>query len=414
MSKHLLEKFSESFPIEINAPHVQQFIMLMYAFETRQKHASALNSPYLGLEQMFFTTQDTNNLFDIFNVAIADVKKVIRQCPSVNTSFKVASDPYNLFTTYLLHKTFNSKELNEEARLAMLMALSKMLHYKFFTSFVNHEFKHGANKAIMEATINGLSEKFDIIKYGTWKCVIENRCEDLINKTSIHYNTISKYDDDKAIMYLVTDVQTRIRNKIKIIVTEYYNVRSKGNVMTNTKLGTEIDGEKLIMDQVSTYDTMITNISNQVLNINQWLDNNYISIVVGMYNNLNTGLVKQMLTSFSQKASLQSRKQLLDKTTKKDGQVVYEGSRVLIKYILQKTYRACIQSKVNMKNKLDILTKSKNLYASSRIADPDIVAIKQSVAYMLDDCITVTREATISSLRLSLITYIMLKSFEYL
>ena len=412
--KYLLTEFSKNFPIEITNATLQQYIILMYAFETRQKHANALNSPMLGIDPMFFTTQDTNNLFDVLEVDQSEFKKAIKRCPSINPSFKVSSDPYNLLITWGLHRASVSTHLNDEQKLAMQIALAKMLHYKFFTSLVNHNFRYGANEDIMRAVINGLTEKFDLIKYGTWKNVIEARCEDLLSHTSIHYQTIKKYDDDKKITYLLSDTQTRLRNKLRIIINEYYNAKKKGDTISNYKLSTEIDGEKIMTDQVSTYDTMITNISNQVLNVNQWLNQSYIKICVGLFGNISESLMKQFLVSFSQYASMQIKNGKLDHVLEDRNGKLYLGSRILIKTILQKTYRVCVQSKVNMRSKTDILSKTKNIYAASRVNDPTIIEIKESVFKILDENVKITREATRASLRIAFICYIMLKSFEFL
>lgn len=414
MSKYLITNFTAAFPLEINASVLKTALMLMYSFEARQKHPDALNTPLLGVYPMYFTTQDQNNLFDMFDVDPADFKKAIKKCPSINQAFNVISDPYNLFVTWVLHCIYVSNELTHPEKNQLSMVISKMLHYKFFTSLVNHNFKYAANKDIMEATINGLNKKYDIIEYGTWKNLIEARCQDLLGEQSIHYKTLLKYDNDEAITYILSDTQTRLRNKIRLIVTAYYDTKARGDAIGTHSLNTEIDGEKLMVDTVSTYDSMLTNISGQVLNINQWIDASYIKFVTKWVPNISENLLKQLLVAYSAKASQQARTRQLD-LTKEDGDTtLYIGSRVLIKTIIQKTYRSCILSKINMKNKVEILAKTRNVYSASRISDPAINDVKESVAMMIDECLDIQRDATKSSLRIAFICYIMLKSFEYL
>lgn len=419
MSHYIKDIFTKEFPIVVDQNIYKQYIMLMYSFETRQRHPNVLNSPYIGLDPIYFTSQDIKNLFDLFDVDMEDFKLAIKKCPSIDKTHKVTSDPYNLMITYAMHRTFNST-LKEDEKYALMMAFAKMLHYKFFTSLVYRRFPFGANEAIMKATINNLSEKFDLVKYGTWKLTIEARCQDLIDRKSIHYNTFKNYDVDNgsrpaSILYLISDTQTRLRNRINTIVEEYHNNRSSGNIITSHTLSKEIDGEKMILDQVGTLDTMITNISNQVLNINQWIDNNHVRLCASLFSNVNESLLKQFLTSFSQYAALQVRTGKLDMVKKDKNMQLYLGARILMKAILQKTYRMCIQSKdVDMRNKLSILNKAKNVYAASRITDINVIEIKESIGVILNDCVKVQREATRASLRIAFIVYIMLKSFEYL
>ena len=411
---YLLDKLSKEFPLIIDNQLAEKYVMSMYLFETRQKHASALNSPYLGLDPIYFTSQDNDNLFYVCNVDQKKVKNVLKTCPSINTSYNVIGNTFNLFITYVLHKTVTSKTIDDNHSNQLSMALLKMLNYKFFTSLVNHNFTYGANPAIMKSVINNLSEKFDLVKYGTWKKVIEARCEDILSKNSIHYSTIYKYDNDKNITYLLSDTQTRLRNKIKIITTEYHNAKAKGDAMSSSKLNVEIDGEKVIVDQTSTFDSMTTGIFNQALNMNQWINNEYIQIVNGMFNNINKVLLKQALSAFSNYVSLQARRNQLDRTVKQKDLPIYLGGKIYIHTLLQKVYRICIQNRVNLKSKLDVLTKTRNLFTSSRISDKDILSLKESTASILDDIVHVQRESTRTTLRIAFITYIMLKSFEYL
>ena len=412
----LLPVLNEYFPIEINRAILEQYLMLMYTWETRQKHPNALNSPLLGVDPIFFTSQDTRNLFDIFDIEQSEFRNTLKKCQSsvFDMSRKVSTDSYNILTMWAIHRTFHTQYLKEDEKYMLMMAFLKMMHYKFFTSLVNHNYKYGANEAIMQATINGLSEKFDLIKYGTWKAVMEARCEDILARDSIHYDTIDKFDDDYKIVYIITDAQTRLRNKVKIINNEYHAAKARGDTISSHKLSTEIDGEKLIVDQVSVLDTMTTNISNQLLNINQWIDNQYIKTCSALFGNISESMMKQFLTSFSNYASLQTRRKEMDKTVKEGDRTLYIGSRILIKTLLQKNYRMCIQARINLKNKANILVKVKNIYAASRVTDPFITDVKETIFKIIDECMHIQREATKASLRIAFICYVMLKSFEYL
>ena len=416
MSSYLKEIFSKKHPITIDKNVYKAILLLMYSFESRQKHPQALNTPMLGIYPIFFTTQDTENLFDVVGSNYGDFAATINSVPSniLDTDRLVTSDPYNLFTTWTMYNVVITKHLSLTEKHILNIALTKLLHYKFFTSLVNHNFKHPPNEAIMKATINTLNKRYDIIEHGTWKATIEARCEDLLSTSSIHYNTINKYDNDNGITYLISDTQTRIRNKIKLIVTAFYEMREKGDIMTTFSLNTEIDGDKVLIDQISTYDTMTTDISNQMMNISKWLDTRYIRLVSKEFPNVTQHLFTNFLTAFANRAAMQAKNNTLDKITDTEEGVRYVGSRVLVNTLLQKTYRTCTQSKVDMRNKLAILTKTKNIYASSRVSDTAITDIKNTLADIVDECVNIQRDATKASLRIAFVYYVMLKSFEFL
>lgn len=414
MSKDILNNFSKEVPLEITPFMVKTIQLLMYSYESRQKHPQALNSPLLGVYPMFFTTQDQKNLFDVCGTSMEAVKKLTRKCPAINQKFKVTSDPYNLLSMWVIHSAIISSNITDTEKYNLSMVVAKMLHYKFFTSFVGHSYPHGADEATMKAVVNSLTKKFDIIEYGTWKATIEARCDDFLDNRSIHYNTLTRFDDDHRILYMLSDTQTRMRNKVKNINEIYYDFKKKGDAIASSSLNTNIDGEKIMRDIVTTSDSMSTNISGEILNINQWIENRYVKFICDVFPNITPVLFRQLLVSFSNLASIQSRKGLLDKVVKTDGRTQYVGSRVLVRAVLEKTYEACKRARVNPKSKNDILIKARNAYSASRISDNDIIDVKESVNTVIVKCVNVNREATIASLRVAFIYYIMLKSFEYL
>lgn len=415
MKAYIKDVFDKEFNIDITPLKIRQFKLYVYQFETRKQHPLALNSPLLGVVKMFFLNDDQKNLFDLFNIDSRYLTKVVNSIPTINSSFKITGNPYNVLITYLLHKTQVSTTLSQADKNDFMFLLIKMLHYKFFTSLVNHNFPHGSNEAIMQATINSLTEKFDITKYGTWKKTIEARCEDFLNTNSIHLSTIAKFDDDQKILYVLSDTQTRLRNKLKIIVSMYHEIKQQGDTIGSYALTTEIDGEKLLVSNVSMLDTMIANLSNELLTPHKFINNEHVKIVCTLFSNLRPDMFRYTLSAFSARATNQIRNGQLDKIiTNKDDTHYYIGSRVLLRTIIQKTYRHCIINKVDMKSKIAILEKTRNLYASSRVNDADILDIKNSVLQVIDECANTNREPTKASLRIGFICYLILKTFDYL
>ena len=116
MSNYIRTNFSKEFPLEISKLQYKTMLLLMYSYETRQKHPQALNSPLLGVHQMFFTTQDQNNLFDVFDTTAAEVKKVIK-----NNVVKFLSRKYKQFEreNQQLRKKINLQNIRALHRLGL-------------------------------------------------------------------------------------------------------------------------------------------------------------------------------------------------------------------------------------------------------------------------------------------------------
>jgi hypothetical protein len=166
---------------------------------------------------------------------------------------------------------------------------------------------------------------------------------------------------------------------------------------------------------------MATNIYNDSLNINKFLDDRYIRLIsgsggtnVGLFSNLNHTAFKNFLISFSEYAVMQTKAGKQNLTRKVNGVELLLGPEILIHTIIQKSYRFCVQSDVDINNKQAILRAVKDVFSSSRIADEGILQIRNSMAKLVVDLQSSRREVVMSALRIAFVVYIILLSFKYL
>lgn len=414
MRKTLKELLLEKYEIGITRSHFTQIKKHVTSWELRDTHPEAINTPMLGLTKVHFLTKDTMALFDIFNIEKSSFEKVAWSADVVDTDRRVTSDAYNILTIWLIYLTEHSS-LSRVQKSEMQYNLLKLMHYRFFTSTVNFGLKYGASEDVMEYTINDLSNKFDIKKKdtSTWKLVIEARCKDVLSRSSIHAKTLRSFSTDDKVLYVITDVQTRIRVKLTTIIRKYFKNKEEGNRMGTYGIVGEIEGEKVIKNIVASYDQMISAISNDVLNTNKFIDHSSIDIAVKVTGNVRADMFRSLLIRFSSMAVEQHRKKEHDRIDGVDEHRILTGYRVLISSVIQKTYRECIFDKdVNMKSKLEILQKARNLYRSSRITNEDILVIKNTVAKFVEEYSNSNRESTNASLRICFLSYIILLSFK--
>ena len=377
------------------------------------QYPSALNTPLLGVDLARWFPRDTKALFDILGIDQLEFKRAIKQS-SIDSSFRVASDEFNLLVVWTAHNFINSTAISREMKDNVIQTLFYMLMVKFFTSVVAHFFPYKATRAIMEATIDNLTDKFDIkhSDTNTWKLSIDKRAELMTDTTSanIHYDTLRNFIPDKKVTYVITDLQTRIRTKVRAIAELYYEAVKNGNAIVDSTLtGEDKEGEKTIKELQNSYDAMIESICNKVLNAQQFIKQDFIKIVCALCSNVKPEMMRIVLMQFSALATAQYRKGKgddMDKTGK-----LFYGYHILITNLIQRTYRACIVDKVPLK-RLYILKKAMNLYRSSRINDPIVITVKDSISKFVNDTKVSSREATNSSLKISLILYLVLMSFD--
>ena len=413
----LRNAFIESgFEIRISKPLIDQLVRICTMFEVRGQHAGALNSALVGVYSCHFLKSDADSIFDVFNIDRIEFDKVIKQYPGIPKEFKVASDAFNILIVWLTHLIIKSN-LPESVKKAGRVALFKMMHYKFYTSVVNHNFPHGASPEVMQYVVDNLNAKFDIKnpETPTWKLVIEKKSEELTSKSSIHYRTLETFVPDNKVTYVITDTQTRIRSTlINTVIQPYYKAKELNNKIGSYSNIQEVNGERFIRDIAAIYDVMINGVCNQAANVNKFINNEYIKVVVSVSTNVTESMLRQLLVAFSNMSIVQQAKGNTEETTMDGKDEVLVGYRAIISNIIQKSYRDCIANKVNISSPLHVFEHVKNIYRSSRIIDPDILLVKRSVERFVNDSKVTSRDATKASLKISFIIYILLLSFDYM
>lgn len=405
---------------EINTPITPQFVnqLVEYCamFETKNEHSLALNSYLLGVYPIYFTNVENSLFFSLLHLDCEKIKEILKDHPLIDPSWTVVNDPYNYTVIFTAYRVITSS-LKEELKDRALLILFKMLQYKFFTSLVQHYYKFGADKEVMDATIKELTARYDIVKYGTWKEVIEVRARDIYSLESIHRKTLETFKDDQAIVYVLSDIQSRIRQKVKLVTQEYYKNKDWNNEIRSYNLVDEVDGEKVITATTNTLDNMITQMLQQIQTPTRFVDEELITALSNKFSAINQDMFRRILYTFTENAQLQfdsgdSKKTMRNR--KDENSLIYIGVELLVTELIQKTYRFCILTKTNMKSKGDILTKTMNLYSSSRMSDDDILTIKRSVVYFVTKTGESVRPATIASMSIAFILYIIIKSMQYL
>ena len=409
----LLERFT------VRPTPQQSNTLLRYVklYELRDDNPLAFNSPLLGVKLAYFFPKDATGLFDVFNVSQSDFAQTIKQCSSINDRFHVASNDFNMFCIWMSYMYIKSN-LSSSMKQQCVKALLMMLHYKFFTGRVLTHFPHGAREDVMKATIDGLSAKCDIKNEATstWALVMQSHVEQAIASNSIHYRTFNNFEPDKAVVYILSDLHTRLASKIMIVAQAYYENYEKGiGIDETTAVGENPDGEKELKAMRAGLDNAINQIVTQVPNHNAFINNQDIQLCSNLCKDIRPDMLRDVLMTFSNVATVQYRAHEVDKVVedKKNNTRRYEGYRILVSELIQKTYRRCALNGVNMQSNVEILNATQAIYRASRILDPDILNIKSSVDWFVHENTKYTRDATLVSLRVAMILYLIVQSFKY-
>lgn len=453
MSNLIKENFYKFLDIEITPRLCEAITRYVAAYEIKGNNLQAFNSPYLGVHKAVFTNSDRDGFFALFNtefksiermvssnvnsnsvfgvsaremsntakeheerskVNMSDMRKLINTIPSIDTSFKITSDPLNLFLGYILHR-IRVSDVKDNIKQPAMVAVGMFLQYKFFTSLVQHRFKHAPNENMMRALFESLSNKFAIRQLDTWREVMLSRARDLISDTSIHKTTLETYEPDKEVLYVITDMQTRLRNQINAFTEEYFKFKEEHEAFGDySSVGTDSEGNKVILGDTSGLDKVIAAVYQDVQCLQRLLDERNIKLVTGLFNAVTIPMFRQLLVEFSSYVCARVRANDLDGEKKWQGTRIITGAFSIIEETIQKSYRYCIETKVNMNRPSDVLRAVKDVYSSSRVNDEGINKVKASLDKIIVETKLSSRQATNASLRIALVLYLIICTFAYL
>lgn len=398
--------------ISIEKNKVYEIEKLVTYFVLRKTHPLTFDGPYLACDPVAFTTSDYNALFDIFKIRKQEVESKIRSIQAIDRNFVVTSDPFNLLTMWLVHLApiyIKDKKICHNFSLNLL----RYYHYKIFTSVVNNSFRHGANRGIMEASIASLSRKSDIIRYESWKKLIDVHCDKILNPEDRFYQTLIEGAPDEAFLRVISESQTALRAKIVTFANSYYETHSAGDsIKSKSAISENSDGERIIAQTASVIDSATQSMVSEILNPNMFVHDISVEDVSNMFTTISPRMLKTALLKINETAVLQTSSRTFDKVTIDKEGTTYIGVRVLIIEIIRSMIRLCREKRINMSNRAQVFDTMKNAYSSSRNLDPDIVAVKRSIALMIDPFNITINPASSSALRLGVIYYLLYRTIQ--
>lgn len=403
------------FPLHITKRTTDELFKYVTIFELRNDHPLVFNTDMLGVHLGHFLPSDQIKIFEIFEIDYDEFAREIAKCTTIDKKFRVQRHPFNLFAMWAVYSMLNSKDLPARQVSTGVMSMGKLLVYRFFTSLINHNFPYKVNEEIMRFTIDNLNGKYTIKQpeTNTWKKLIEKRVELLLlDNRSIHKTTLKHFTPDDKIGYIITDLQSRIRDNVKNITREFMANKDHGDKVSSYGLVDEINGEKLVRNIIDSFTSVTERVTRDILNVNKLLDTELIKLVVKLNTNLREDMFRDILTRFSNMALMQYKKHTSDEIKTTPSGEIFVGYKILIENIIQKTYRRCLLRGLDIKSKIKILEATKNIYSNSRITDDDILKVKLSVDYFVDTHSKTNRDQTKTALKLGFILYIILLSMK--
>lgn len=218
-------------------------------FMHKGDNSAFFGSGLLAVHRVRWTSTENNGFFDdILKIDPDDLKSKIDELSNIDPSHIVTTDSFNLSIVYSVHRTLIEHSLSPSQKNELAVNFLRLLYFKFICSLLTNYFPHGADESIAMRTYESMNNRYDLRVYKNWQTLITARAESIIQRSSIHYQTLIKFDDDEKVKYILSDVQTRIRVLIKTVTSLYYKVRAEGDRIVSNSSLIEVEGSTEVKD----------------------------------------------------------------------------------------------------------------------------------------------------------------------
>lgn len=328
-------------------------------------HMEFFGGNLLGVNIVRFKDSDVNNFFALFDLEYKEVVDQVRRVTTIDHSFKVGSDVFNLTVIYVIHRFLNSP-VNQNTRQKACYDTAMIFFCRCCAALICANFTYPADPKVAQLAYANLSQKYLIKRLGSWNKVLDYRTLALLDKKeSPHTRTLQFFDEDPKIQYVISDSQGRIREMFKGYYSEFMIVHQQGDSLTIQKsFVTGAEGEDVLREKTMGPENYIYFIREIIPDRDTFIRGDILQIV--SRNNSNTSL----------RAVTSTLEWLVDGSMdpKRHKQVDDFVCRVLVlmAHFMQYNIEA------NRHRDLAyVLSTLKNLFLSTRSVDPDLIKVRE-------------------------------------
>lgn len=386
--------------IKIDKRFVRMLRQLRLSFVNRNSdHVQFFGGNLLGVHPVRYRTSDREQWYDeVIEANESDLVESIRDLDSIDPTWVRASDPVNLSSVWLMYRIHNTSSLSARDKEQAILDVLLLLQYKFISSIMSHFFPYPADHAVAVATYEALSKKFDLKKYGSWQALLEARSESIMARSSIHYATYTKMTDDDAVIYMVSDIQARLREIVKKTSAVFYRVKEQNLRISSTSSTIEIDGMSELLDRQRDHSRYTRYLHSVISDKPTFIRQELIDVVGDVLHTMPERYLKETLSFCSDNYGGRGDPRI----------------EKLIDEVLLHAYDYLSNNRGIMSGPSDLgslITKLRNIYMASRMSDPVLISMRDLADGIVSDSISSRNKAVVASVRTGLQVYIVLRAF---
>ena len=366
-----------------------------YFLTKNDDHLHFFAEPLVGVYNIKWTTKETDMWWsDICQVDEDEVTDDYLSVPDVNPKFEISGKAINVLFLYLIHRVETSSLIKEKDKIDCKLALMSILQYKFLTSIHSNNFRLVlADKSIALETYNQLDNKFDLKRAKSWKILLEERGSILIDERGVYGRIIQRFDENKRIIDMVNDVKGRLNKSMVAIMRVFYDVKEKGDRIhhTSSTLMLEDLVVKDLSRQQSSYVRYIQRVAG---NPETFIKKELRDVIVSSMKAIDEDFFDQVLVFFSQN---------FDNTK-------FKYLHTVVDDVINYTFDFMREENLSTRDSFVIATRIRQNFMSGRANDGKVMEARKLVDKMIHTYNPKTKRMVITSERVSLMMYIVLRA----
>ncbi|MNP89009.1 hypothetical protein D3C85_14050 [compost metagenome] len=368
-------------------------------------HVAFFGGHLMGVQDVRFTKTDRlewfANVLDIDDATLQDDLYTLKTLvPDPAKVRYVSTDVMNLSCLWVIHAITRSKLSESDKHSGMIDALL-VLQYKFITSILTYWFPNRADEAVAVATYARLPKKYKLKELGSWGALLQYRAEQTIDKRSPHYinKTFQNFDDDYDIIYMVNDIQSRIKGYLRNIRDEFEIVRKDPTavIRTNSNTSVNMDGEIVVKNKKNMYATYRRYIDEVMADRNSFIIRELTEIVAGCMPKLPYRNMLECLEYMTRNSS----------KLKGDPNVI-KLTDLTLEHLFD--FIASNRASLNINDIATMLTKLRNLYTASRANNDLLLEMRTVGEKVVRKSVKTKNDALVASIRTGAILYLVLRT----
>ena len=369
-------------------------------FNKNDDHINFFTGNLLGVHPIRYTQVDRERWFtEILEIDEADIKPLIRQIESIDSSWVRANDGVNLSCIWLVNQIFYEKSLSQRDKKEAMENVILMLQYKFLSSIMAHFFPYPADPSVAKATYEALSRKFEIKQFGSWQALLEHRTQAILDPRGIHYKTYSSMGDDGAVVNMISDIQDRLRNIVKKQRAVFQKVKEDNLRISSTTYMVEMDTGLELVDQLREQTAYVEYVQSIISDRATFIRQELMNVIMDIITTLPENAFYEVLLYSSDNYGVRGDRRI--------DQLIQETLLHAFSYISEN--QGIMSHSTDLS---ELIVRLKNLYMSSRMSDPQLIKMRDLSEKITQKAIRSKNSAVVSSTRTGLQVYIVLRAFS--